>query len=299
MKSIIKSLLKQPLRKLLYIVLLTGCGKIVIDEDISRFYFPSLRFYQSMAFSAEKACFVTPDGPDLILDVYRLEDGQKEASVSMPLVDGYVPHANASCFSGDFYSDRSFFPLLYVSSWGGERKAFVYDISKDDLEYKSSLVQVINPIGINEEVLGSGNLNWTVDIDNSRLYAVAYELPNSALIKEGNSLHITCFDLPKVESNVFEVFLTDSDVIDNRSLPVINAFQDMFIDSGKLFIASGFPSVDEFFENKLFVIDLDSYMISEKKLSIIGEPEGFCFYGGSYYLYMDGWISGHVYNVNL
>jgi hypothetical protein len=188
---------------------------------------------------------------------------------------------------------------LYVSSWDGGRKVFVYDIKKESEVYIATLIQVINPSSLSKDIIGYGNLNWVIDVDKSMLYSVAYGLPDSSLKVDGNFICVTWYELPKIDSNKMELILSDSDMKGNMKFPVINAFQDMFINDGKLYIASGYPSTDNFFENKIYAIDLLDHSFSSQPLLLSGEPEGFCSYNGSNYIYMAEGLFGNVFTLKL
>ena len=92
------------------------------------------------------------------------------------------------------------------------------------------------------------------------LYAISYDLFNSDLIKDGNYIHLTWFEV----HNEIEVK------------------EDMGIR-----IAAGYPDRSHFFDNTIYVINPSKRSIRERSIPINGEPEGFCFYKGKEYLYMD------------
>jgi len=272
-------------------VMLLGCVNNTSETDFNNTEsalfttFPGLGFHQSMAFSNEKALFIIPEGGELRCNIFDIKTGAKESAISLPLFDDFVPHANCACFSDVYISSDSCFPTLYVSSWNGKRQAYVYDFKKNGSTYTSSLVQLIDPTNVSPSIIGNGYINWVVDIENSLLYSVAYELPASDFISEGNSTRLTWFNLPKVNNENSIVYLSDSDVCGNMVFPVMNAFQDMLCFEGVIYVVAGYPN-QPFFENKYYTINPTSGSFTERAIPLAGEPEGFCLYNRIKILYM-------------
>ena len=123
-----------------------------------------------------------------------------------------------------------------------------------------------------------------------RVYAISYDLFNSDLIKDGNYIHLTWFEVHneiEVKEDMGIVKLQNEDVRGHITFSVINAFQDMYCENGEIRIAAGYPDRSHFFDNKIYVINPSKRSIRERSIPINGEPEGFCFYKGKEYLYMD------------
>ena len=255
--------------------------------------FPGLSVHQSMVFFEGKSFFLMSEGESLTCDIYDLSTKNKDVSISLPY-DGYsIPHANVSCFGDRLFSKDSICPLLYVSAWNNKHQAFVYDISFEKGSYKSGLKQVIDPSLVSSEIIGKGNMDWVVDGENGRLFSIAYGL-NSTTISEGNSTHITQFNLPSIENSY--VVLHDSDVVDHFLLPVMNVFQDKFYLNDCIFVVAGIANGQMTFPPKLYKIDLTNKTLSELYIPLSGEPEGLCYYRGVKWLNMYG--SSKVYNLD-
>ena len=271
-----------------------GMGQKKILSLENTFDIPGLGMHQSMAFHEGMAVFVTPVGDVLTGDIYNLETKAKEASLYLPH-DGYpVPHANVSCFGRSFCSEDSLFPALYVSAWNGGRQVFVYDIFKTKGEFGTRLIQVIDPGHLDSGFAGLGQMDWVVDTDHDRLFSIAYGLDNSPYIYDGNCTNICQFKLPAPGSgNV--VYLEDTDIVDHFVLPVMNVFQDKCYSDGHIYVVAGIPDRDNLYPPRLYDIDIQGQSLEEKKLSIIGEPEGFCSYQGIRWLNMNS--STKIYNI--
>ena len=167
---------------------LFGCQKIEIDSsyhfshvketliaDKDVIVFPELRERQSMVFYQDKAIFVLGQS----CEIYDLRSFSRKASLTLPC-DGYaVPHSNSLCLGPNKYSKGSLFPAMYVSSWSNGRQAFVYDIFEKGESSHASLVQVIDPGLVNEDIIGLGYLDWVVDGENGFLYSLAYHLEDT------------------------------------------------------------------------------------------------------------------------
>ena len=259
------------------------------------FQLPGLIMHQSMAFKDGKALFVTPIEGKLTCHVYDLHNRIQQAEVILPYEGYSIPHANVSCFGKNYYSDEDVFPTLYVSSWNNGRQAFVYNLDEDNNNiYKASLVQVIDPSRVSESIIGGGYLDWVVDAKGGYLYSISYHLKDSSTIIEGNYTHVTKFILPSYNYGI--VHLTDADVVDYYSLPVMTVFQDKCYHDGHIYVVAGMPDKTDLYPPRLFDIDLDKKTLKEDLIPLYGEPEGLCYYQGSLWINMYG--SETVYNLD-
>lgn len=278
----------------LLILLAIGCSKekefVECDENV---VFQGLPYHQSMVFCNGKALFLNPKGKNLNCYIYDWDKRTCESQISLPIIGEYVPHANAASFSNTYCTTESIFPAMYVSAWNGNKYAYVYDFKLDNDVYVPSLIQLIDPSKVSERIIGAGHLNWIIDNKEERLISIAYKLYDSDMIKKNNYIQITWFDIPSLSEEM--VLLKDSDVRENISLSVINAFQDMFISDNIIYVAAGVES-DEKYQNSLFIINLSNSSITERKLPLRGEPEGLCEYKGKKYISIpDG--SGRIYDI--
>lgn len=265
-----------------------------ISESSEDLVFPSLKKNQSMAFYGDYAVFVTPVGRTLTCNLSSIESGKQLASTTLPY-DGYrIPHANAACFGSCFFSNTSVLPVLYVSSWNNGRQVFVYDISKVEEEYSASLIQVIDPQKLNEDIVGMGYMDWVVDSEGGYLFSIAYHLKGTSQQAEGNYTHITKYRLPSITDRV--VFLEDTEIIDSFQVPVMTVFQDKAYYKNHIYVVAGMPSKNDLYPPRFFDIDLDSKKMIEYLIPLTGEPEGFCVYDGIKWLNMYG--STTVYNLD-
>lgn len=287
MRNIIKTII------LSFAVIFIGCDKD-IPYDNCDIIFPGLQMHQSMAFHDDKAVFVTPVGNNLVCDIYQISTHEFEAQVLLPFTGYSIPHANVSCFGRDRFTSQSIFPVLYVSSWNNQRQAFVYDITDRNGVIDSSLIQVIDPNSVSEDIVGGGYLDWVVDSEGGYLYAIAYHLKGTSRVSEGNYTHVTKFTLPPLTQQL--VKLNDEDVLDNFSLPVMTVFQDKDYAGGHIYVVAGIPDESGQHPPRLYDINLESKNLKEYIIPITGEPEGFCIYAGQKWLNMGG--SSKIHNLD-
>lgn len=298
---------KQVLLVILFLFSVIGCQSSLVELDnldLNQAYIkpyfeiPGLKPHQSMAFYDEKGLFIMPSNNNLICDIYDLNSKKQLSSLLLPTENYSIPHANTSCFGPVLFSENSVFPTLYVSSWNNGRQAFVYDISSNGSTYLCSLLQVIDPSKVSEEIIGGGYLDWIVDADidtdTDYLYSLAYHIKGSSSISEGNYIHVTKFRLPSLIGN--KVLLTDADVEDSFTVPVMTVFQDKCVSQGHLYVVAGAPDENNLYPPRLFDIDVKNRIVNERKLPLNGEPEGLCFYSGHKWLNMYG--HNIVYNID-
>lgn len=264
----------------------------ILDHDT--FDIPGLQTHQSMAFFGGRALFITPVGSSLTCDIYDLETQVKDTTIILSHEGYAVPHANVSCLGRFFCSAQSLFPVLFVSAWDGGRQVFVYDIYWEDAQYGSRLVQVIDPVRLNPGYAGRGQMDWVVDTDHDMLFSIAYGLADSPYIYEDNNTHICQFKLPAIGAETV-IYLEDTDIIDHFVLPVMTVFQDKCYCDGHIYVVAGISGRENLYPPRLFDIDIKSRSLEEKRLSITGEPEGFCFYQGVWWLNM--YSSPTIYNI--
>lgn len=241
-----------------------------------------LKFHQSMIFYGKHALFITPEQQKLICDVYDLNTKEWLTNIELPH-DGYkCPHANVSCLGNQFHAENSAFPLLYVSAWNGGRQCFVYDITSKENTYLGKVVQVIDPNQVSKEIIGNGYLDWVVDNADGFIYTLAYHLEATSQKSAGNYTHITKFKIPHTKDE--KVILEDKDVIENFIVPVMTVFQDKDFYNGHIYVVAGKPSSKNMYPPRLFDIDVNMKKLSQYKIPLVGEPEGFVVYKGKKFL---------------
>lgn len=261
---------------------------LIADKDSIEF--EGLGHKQSMVFYENIALFLYETSCDL----FDLSSLKKVSILTLPC-DGYLtPHANSLSLGVNKYSQLSVLPLLYVSAWDNGRQAFVYDIALIDGRYQGRLIQVIDPGNVSSDIIGDGFLDWVIDTDSECMYSIAYHLKGSSQLYSGNYMHITKFAIPSLESQ--SVILSDSDVLDSFSVPVMTVFQDKCYYDGHIFVAAGHPGLGVVFDPKIFDIDLKNKTVIETLIPIEGEPEGLCVYEGTKWLNFYG--SSKVYNLD-
>jgi hypothetical protein len=242
-------------------------------------------YHQSLALYGDYAVAADYNSSTAKIQIYKFSTNSVVASINLQSNDSFIPHCNVICFGKNINSANSIVPLLYVSKWDyqSDKSCLVYDITETGGVYSANLVQTITP-NISSSILGEGDVDWIVDTDKNMLYALAYKLAGSSLQVEGNEEKIVSFVLPNVSSS--QVTLTDDDVVDSFSLPIINASQDKTYANGKIYVIAGMgASYPQF--SKLVVIDLlNKRVSSEVKLpSSMAEPEGLSERDG--HLYFD------------
>ena len=260
----------------------------------AHFNLPGLVMHQSMAFAEGKALFVTPIEGKLVCHIYNLYNKNQVAELFLPFDSYSVPHANASCLGNSFHSEDAISHFLYVSSWDSGRQAFVYSITEKDEVYQASLIQVIDPSGVSESIIGGGYLDWVVDDNSGYLYSISYHIKGSSTIAEGNYTHVTKFILPDYAHGI--VNLVDTDVVDYFSIPVMTVFQDKCFHDGHIFVVAGMPDKAGLYPPRFYDIDTKEKTLKEYLIPLSGEPEGFCYYQGSLWINMYG--SETVYNLD-
>lgn len=237
--------------------------------------------------------------------LFNITNGNLLAQFELPTGAFYRPHCNVCCFGNEIANVNSIAPLLYISQWDdtGDRGVLVYDIIYNENQYSISLVQTIKPIGISDEIIGAGSIDYVVDTDNDKLYSIAYYKKNGALIpqEDGNKEMICVFDLPKLSDGT-DIILESDDVIDNYEFEPFNYSQDKCYNNGCIFVSSGGDGYPDW--TKIRVINLKEKSIA----SIIplnyygGEPEGLDVYKGD--LVINGYggqynVTDNIYKLNV
>lgn len=257
--------------------------------------FPGLGIHQSMDIYKDDVFFVAASNNNLVCDIYNLHTSHLVRQVSLPFGEYSLPHANVSCFGKLFYSENSIAPVLYISSWNNGRQAFVFDFPNAGDKSQASLVQVIDPGRVSEEIIGGGYLDWVIDGDGGYLYSIAYHIKGSSQISEGNFTHIAKFQLPDLSKRIVD--FTDADVIDSFTVPVMTIFQDKCFHDNYIYVVSGHSGLGKEFPPRLYAINTLSKEMNEALIPLVGEPEGFCWYQGRKWLNM--YNSAIVYNLDL
>ena len=268
-------------RTLLFIAFLelSSCEQNTQEDCCPYFILPEFSMHQSMAIHFNDALFVTFENNQLICDIYDLSTKTHKKTLTLPFGDHSAPHANVSCLGNYLFSSNSDYPCLYVSQWDGQRMAFVYNINTKDSITEASLVQVIDPSQLTEDIIGFGCLDWVVDEEGAYIYSVSYQKSNSAFDFYDNSTIITKFKLPDPYSSDY-VYLTDEDILDSFHIPIINVSQDKCFYKGLLYIASGYSDSKHFFPNVLYRVDVNKKESIGCLININGEPEGLSVYNG-------------------
>lgn len=249
---------------------------------------PGLSIHQSIAVFNDLALFMMYEDSVLYADVYSLNRNEFKGKIYFPYANYKRPHANTISFGKKFYSNKSFFPLLYVSQWdfNGERGVLVYDIQDRNGRFIAELVQSILPGAIGEELIHFHDIDWVVDCENDRLYAITYKLNGENRLGDTNAAEIFIeFAIPDFHRK--EVILDRKSVLSFFMSSLITDAQDKICHNGKILIVSGKTCPSENERNTVRIIDLSSRR--EEAIIDIGkvrniEPEGFVYYNGSYLL---------------
>lgn len=271
-----------------------SCESIDLDEEKVRpgeickmMEIKGIPFHQSMAMWSDYALFQVIENDELYSYVYNIKSKSFLGKLQLPHFDYKSPHANCSCFGNLFYDDDSLLPLLYVSQWkwNGERGVLVYNIKKN---FTVELIQFIAPLKIRKDIIGYGDIDWVVDTDSERLYALAYKKAGASTITEDNEEIITAFHLPTVKNNS-TVILTEEDIIDSFRCEVFNYSQDKTYKGGKIYVISGGNDANLAFMNNMRIIDLKTKSVIYKKNiynegQAHAEPEGLSFCGDELFL---------------
>lgn len=110
-------------------------------------------------------------------------------------------------------------------------------------------------------LVGLGYRDWAIDFKNGYLYSVAYSLANNYLDDGSNEMVIAKFALPTGS----DVTLTDADVLDSFTLPVVEIRQGVMFYKNHIYIAHGAKNVGK---NTMGVTD-----ISLKSKSVVAEVD--------------------------
>ncbi len=141
--------------------------------------------------------------------VYEAASATVRGSFQLDRADQLLPHANAVCFSGSYYSESDKYPLLYVNVYNSYANAedrmpgtlCVYRITEGEEGFASELVQVLR-IGFTDSAAlwSVGGVrpygNFLIDTDANRLYAYV-------MCDADNTTRFLCFALPAVDEGEY------------------------------------------------------------------------------------------------
>jgi len=167
----------------------------------------------------------------------------KEFLGAVELVAISKNHCNNVSFSRVFYNVEDEFPLLYVSGsqTGTYNNVQVYRIQRADQSFSFTKVQEITLPKCSSE----NNLYWTGAVmDNKNGFMYVYANSNGAQIAK--------FNMPDFSQE--KVVLTDTDILEQFSLPSFTHQQGAAIRNGLLFVMDGVPQWGD--TNFLRIIDL-------------------------------------------
>lgn len=200
-------------------------------------------------------------GECVILDIKR------KKYINSFVVEGNTGHCNNASFGTEFYSQKSQFPLFYVTECRGERACYVNDITLQG----SRLVQKIFYMG--DEI--TGPCDWAVDAEQKLLYLYC---------TIDNQRTLMWFSLPRLSDsdNKGEVHLYPKDALGSIPAGDIKIPQGSLIAGDYIFLAEGVPPrhtalnvIDRHSAQRLMHLDLTETGI---------EPEGIAIYRGWIYL---------------
>ena len=171
--------------------------------------------------------------------LYRISTASKLAEFNIPNGGYYQPHCNTAVVGVEFASEYSIMPAIYISQWdtGHERACFVLDVSLNNNVYSLELIQKINFSSVSSSIIGSGECDFVVDRDSQKLYAIAYQVSNSS--PEANTINMICsITLPDL-SDRSEILVTDTDIVSNFNLALVQSRQDAFMKNGLIYVIYG------------------------------------------------------------
>lgn len=248
---------------------------IFLKVDTKYFY------HQSMSVNGNIAVFFNDYGRSnrgehsYLFTIINIEENKYIAEITVTDIGPCTNlHGNTTSFGAKKYNENSIVPLIYVSSFDGGDYINVYDIGySDDIGYYADLIQVIDFTNINNEVIGN-SIDAVVDTDNNKLITHGYL--QGVYDTTGNKSCFVIFDIPSTDVDTIQ--LSDSDIIDQFKIDVLNFTQDKCYHNGKIYIHRGDPRFPEWL--RLSVVDINKKKVeSEIDLSRWGgEPEGIDIY---------------------
>ena len=206
--------------------------------------------------------------------IYNVDSGELVAKVA----NDPSLHYNTMYFSDEF-PENGAIPYLYVNEWDGSRRICVYKFAND---YTPTLVQTITVSNIDTSIIGSGQMDFGVDLGNKKLYTISYK--NDVLETTGNSTIVCEFELLTI-SETTTINLTNEDVKRTFVLPFIYLRQQCLYENGKIYVLTS--------ENYgyLCVIDVASATITNRiwlgadaKIHALPEVEGLFTYNYNAYV---------------
>lgn len=187
-----------------------------------------------------------------------VKDDEAEAFAEFVLDKNDVmgPHNNSVMFGNEYYDEKDEFPLLYTNIYNNYANAdnklkgvcLVYRLQRNDISFKSTLVQIIEIGFVEDEKLwksaeGSDVRpygNFTIDTEKSIYYAYT--------MRDGEkTTRYFAFDLPKVsqgemceEYNVRKVVLQSSDILEYFDCDYHHFVQGACCKNGIIYSLEGF-----------------------------------------------------------
>ncbi|MEE1043127.1 MAG: hypothetical protein UH854_04100 [Clostridia bacterium] len=184
------------------------------------------------------------------------ESAEIFAEFTLDKQDIIEPHSNSVAFGSEYFDKDDEFPLLYTNIYNNYSKCedklkgvcLVYRIQRDEKEFKSTLVQIIEigfvedglwkSVGEQEDVRPYGN--FTVDRDSSILYAFTMR-------DNDQTTRYFSFYIPKLKQGeicekygVNKVVLNKEDIIDYFDCPYQRYVQGACCNKGMIYSLEGF-----------------------------------------------------------
>lgn len=191
--------------------------------------------------------------------LHNIDENKLLAELNIPSGSYFKPHCNVASIGSEFASSNSIMPLIYVSQWdiGYEKALFAYDITFNGSEYGIRLHQIIKFNQVSESLIGAGQCDMVVDSDFGFIYTMAYNVRHT-FYEEENSTPVCKVMLPtynqgNLVDGVYEVVITDEDVLDNFVLPRLDTRQDSVCNGGNIILACGYVGYRD--NTKIIVID--------------------------------------------
>lgn len=203
---------------------------------------------QGMALYGQYAITLRDGGQCVILDLKRRN------FVGTYFLDQNTTHCNNASFASSTPFGDSPFPLLYVSSCYGDKACLV-----TQLRFDTSVL--IQKIFFDSDRFPIAQ-DWCADGESGHLYAFGG--------KRGGTMYLLKFPLPP--SNVKEVHLTESDILETTPITCVNVAQGSKIKGGYAYLPDG-NRPGEYY---LHIVELGSGReVRTIDLNTLGlEPEG-------------------------
>ncbi len=170
-------------------------------------------------------------------------------------------HSNSLFINSAEAYEAGYAQTLWSSQWDGAQAlaALKVAVASDTSGFTFTLLQKITPTP--STLVGLGYRDWCIDFAGGYLYSVAYSKADNYLDDGSNEMVIAKFALPTAA----EVTLTDDDVLESFTLPVVEVRQGIMFYKNHIYIAHGAKNVGK---NTMGVTD-----ISLKSKSVVAEVD--------------------------